>query len=162
MNEILTIYFDEEKSKRVPGSAEADLLEEVVIGMKDYFEKCLGRILLYRFERQQYYDARDMWVEGKGVWEGKKNAGDVYGVEHFCRLLGKSFFTLSPPPPANPPHPVSMPELIAQTNMDQQSVSRLREELAKLAQWLSRNSTRFFAREYEAPSREYLQDAKGM
>lgn len=54
-----------------------------------------------------------------------------------------------------------MPELIAQTNMDTQSVSRLREELAKLALWLSRNSARFFTREYEAPSREYLQDAKG-
>jgi hypothetical protein len=90
VNEILTLYFDEEKTKRVPGSAEADLLEEVIVGMKDYFEKCLGRILLYRFERQQYYDARDLWVEGKGEeWEGKKNAGDVYGAEHFCRLLGK-------------------------------------------------------------------------
>ena len=89
VNEVLNLYFDEEKSKRSPGSAEADLLEEVVIGMKDYFDKCLGRILLYRFERQQYYDARDSWVEGKGIWEGKKNAGDVYGVEHFCRLLGK-------------------------------------------------------------------------
>lgn len=55
-----------------------------------------------------------------------------------------------------------MPELIAQTNMDTQSVSRLREELVKLAQWLSRNSTRFFAKEYEAPDREYLQNAKGM
>lgn len=102
MNEVLTLYFDEEKSKRSPGSAEADLLEEVVIGMKDYFEKCLGRILLYRFERQQYYDARDSWVEGKGIWEGKKNAGDVYGVEHFCRLLGKFIFfpsLLTPPPP---------------------------------------------------------------
>lgn len=55
-----------------------------------------------------------------------------------------------------------MPELIAQTNMDQQSVSRLREELAKLAQWLSRNSARFFVREYEAPDREYLQNAKSV
>ncbi len=55
-----------------------------------------------------------------------------------------------------------MPELIAQTNMDTQSVSRLREELAKLAQWLSRNGTRFFAKEYESPSREYLQNAKGL
>lgn len=80
---------EEEKSKRVSGSAEADLLDEVVIGMKDYFEKCLSRILLYRFEREQFYDSRDAWVEGKGDWEGKKNAGDVYGAEHFCRLLGE-------------------------------------------------------------------------
>ena len=152
--------------------------------MKDYFDKCLGRILLYKFERQQYYDARDAWTLSKkgGVWEGKKGPGDVYGVEHFCRLLGmfssfSPFFFFSFPPFIFPKthfsNPnlnflfflkkkiVTMPELIAQTNMDTQSVSRLREELAKLAQWLSRNSTRFFAREYEAPSREYLQDAKG-
>ena len=87
VNEILTTYFEEEKHKRRLGSAEADLLEEVVAGCKEYFEKCVGRILLYRFERQQYAEVRKLWEEGKGEWEGK-NAGDVYGAEHLCRLFG--------------------------------------------------------------------------
>jgi mortality factor 4-like protein 1 len=30
-----------------------------------------------------------------------------------------------------------MPELIAQTNMDQQSVGRLREEMIKLSMWMA-------------------------
>ena len=90
VNEIMSIYFEEEKGKRRLGSAEADLLEEVVAGVKEYFETCVGRILLYRFEREQYFEVRKLWVEGKGEWEGK-NAGDVYGAEHLCRLFGKSF-----------------------------------------------------------------------
>lgn len=142
VNEILTTYFDEEKGKRRLGSAEADLLEEVVSGVKEYFEKCLGRILLYRFEREQFFEVRKLYEHGVGEWEGK-GAGDVYGAEHLCRLF------------------VSMPELIAQTNMDQQSVNRLREELAKLTQWLGRNSARFFTSEYETASAEYIEKARG-
>ncbi|MCJ1372449.1 Esa1p-associated factor [Loxospora ochrophaea] len=143
VNTILSTYFDEEKGKRRLGSAEADLLEEVVAGVKEYFEKCLGRILLYRFEREQFSEIRHLWEAGMGEWEGK-GPGDVYGAEHLCRLF------------------VSMPELIAQTNMDQQSVNRLREELAKMTQWLGKNSGRFFSAEYEAASQDYIEKARGV
>lgn len=57
---------------------------------------------------------------------------------------------------------VSMPELISQTNMDQQSINRLREELAKLTQWLGKNSARFFTTEYEPASQDYLEKARGV
>ena len=88
VNLILDTYFEEEKGKRRLGSAEADLLEEVVAGVKEYFDKCLGRILLYRFEREQFFDVRTLW-EGAvgGEWEGK-GPGDVYGAEHLARLFG--------------------------------------------------------------------------
>ena len=89
VNFILDTYFEEEKGKRRLGSAEADLLEEVVAGVKEYFDKCLGRILLYRFEREQFFDVRTLW-EGAvgGEWEGK-GPGDVYGAEHLARLFGR-------------------------------------------------------------------------
>lgn len=48
VNSILADYLAFEQPKRISGSAEADILEEVVAGLKEYFEKCLGRILLYR------------------------------------------------------------------------------------------------------------------
>ncbi len=96
VNKILTTYFDEEKGKRRLGSAEADLLEEVVAGVKEYFAKCLGRILLYRFEREQFFEVRQMWESGVGEWEGK-GPGDVYGAEHLCRLFGK-YPTIKPNP----------------------------------------------------------------
>ncbi|MCJ1381537.1 Esa1p-associated factor [Xylographa soralifera] len=141
---ILDTYFDEEKGKRRLGSAEADLLEEVVAGVKEYFDKCLGRILLYRFEREQFFEVRGLW-EGAvgGEWEGK-GPGDVYGAEHLARLF------------------VSMPELIAQTNMDHQAVNRLREELAKLTQWLGKNASKYFTAEYESATQEYIEKARGV
>ena len=55
-----------------------------------------------------------------------------------------------------------MPELIAQTNMDQQSVNRLREELAKLTQWLGKNSSRFFTSDYESATQDYIEKARGV
>jgi mortality factor 4-like protein 1 len=54
-----------------------------------------------------------------------------------------------------------MPELIAQTNMDQQAVNRLREELAKITQWLGKNALRYFTTEYEAASHDYIEKARG-
>ena len=180
VNQILTNYFDEEKGKRRLGSAEADLLEEVVAGVKEYFAKCLGRILLYRFEREQFFEVRQLWENGVGKWEGK-GPGDVYGAEHLCRLFGKHISLFKTPflffswrkeiwdTNGNNHNflfifrsTVSMPELISQTNMDQQSINRLREELAKLTQWLGKNSARFFTTEYESASQDYLEKARGV
>ena len=165
VNEILDTYFEEEKGKRRLGSAEADLLEEVVAGVKEYFDKCLGRILLYRFEREQYFEIRQLWEGGVGVWEGK-GPGDVYGAEHLCRLFGMLPRVQDSVQRVNYTDNdgvlVSMPELIAQTNMDQQAVNRLREELAKLTQWLGKNSGRFFTSEYEAASQDYIDKARGV
>lgn len=44
---------------------------------------------------------------------------------------------------------VNMPELIAQTNMDAEAVARLKEELTKFTNWLSRNSEKYFVAKYE-------------
>jgi len=55
-----------------------------------------------------------------------------------------------------------MPELIAQTNMDHQAVSRLREELAKLTQWLAKHASTYFIAEYEAAGPEYADRARGL
>ena len=93
-NVILDEYHDQEAVKRREGSAEIDLLLEVTDGLKEYFNKALGRILLYRFERDQYAKWFKRWQTGSGdEWEGK-NAGDVYGAEHLARLIGKSFSLL--------------------------------------------------------------------
>ena len=56
---------------------------------------------------------------------------------------------------------VTLPELIAQTNMDQQSVNRLREELLKMTNWLGKNATKYFVSEYETPSQSYIEKARG-
>jgi mortality factor 4-like protein 1 len=50
-----------------------------------------------------------------------------------------------------------MPELIAQTNMDQQSINRLREQLQLLTMYMAReeNLVRFFSTDYQTVSNTY-------
>jgi mortality factor 4-like protein 1 len=55
-----------------------------------------------------------------------------------------------------------MPELIAQTNMDQQSVNKLREEITKLTSWLAKRSNKYLSTEYENASQEYIEKARGV
>ncbi|KFY39543.1 hypothetical protein V494_03927 [Pseudogymnoascus sp. VKM F-4513 (FW-928)] len=141
---ILKDYEDDELPKRTSGSPEASILEEMLAGLREYFDKCLGRILLYRFERAQYLEMIQLWEAPTGDMSGK-NANQTYGAEHLCRLL------------------VSLPELIAQTNMDQQSVSHLREEIIKLTNWMCKKSNleKYFVAEYETPNQSYIDMARG-
>ncbi|KAL4979153.1 chromatin modification-related protein eaf3 [Aspergillus desertorum] len=139
VNQILDDYLKEERPKRT-GSSELDVLEEVIMGIRDYFDKSLDKILLYRFEREQYRALRKRWeseTAGKGPL-------DIYGAEHLTRLFA------------------TMPELIAQTNMDLQSTNRLREELSKFTIWLSKNSNNYFATRYVTASNEYIEKSRGV
>ena len=162
-NFIIDEYFNEEKMNRRLGSPEADILEEFCAGLKMYFEKAVGKILLYRFERGQLADVgshhassrfqapgldsllfqvRQYWESGKyKAWDGK-GPGDCYGAEHLTRMI------------------VNLPEMIAQTNMDVEAVSRLKTELSKFSTWLSRNSKRFFCAKYEKAGGDYVEAAR--
>ncbi|KAM3533463.1 hypothetical protein MY4038_003249 [Beauveria bassiana] len=141
VTKIFQDYVAFERPHREEGSASMDILDEVIAGFREYFEKSLSRILLYRFERHQYMDIRKLWDNPDENAE-YKNVCDVYGAEHLARLV------------------VSLPELLAQTNMDQQSVSRLREEIGKFTVWLGRNCEIYFVNEYETPSQEYIDKAR--
>jgi mortality factor 4-like protein 1 len=106
VNTILADYVAFQKTQLPEGGPEVDVLEEIIAGLKEYFEKCLGRILLYRyafrfvarvlstdnhyfrFERLQYQELLTLWSASSGDLAGK-NACDVYGAEHLCRLLGQ-------------------------------------------------------------------------
>jgi len=47
-SQILDDYMAHERPNRSEGSASADILEETIAGLREYFERCVGRILLYR------------------------------------------------------------------------------------------------------------------
>jgi mortality factor 4-like protein 1 len=87
---FLNQYYEAESAVRRPGSADADILEEVIAGVKEYFNKSLGRILLYRFERPQFYNVHKDIESGHGEHAGKTLA-DMYGCEHLLRLFGELF-----------------------------------------------------------------------
>jgi mortality factor 4-like protein 1 len=67
-------------------------LIELVCGLQLYFDKCLGPLLLYKFEKQQYID-----VVSKSA---RKPLSLVYGIEHLLRLI------------------IKLPVLLVQTAMD--------------------------------------------
>lgn len=111
------------------GSAEAEIFDEVLSGIKLYFDRALGNILLYRFERQQYLQIKQKFPD--------KSLCDIYGAEHLLRLF------------------VSFPALIAQTNMDQQSIVVLREHLEEFLKFMVENRRKLFLTEYESTSPQY-------
>lgn len=158
--QILDDYFQHESKRRKAGTAEYYILEEVVEGVKDYFNVCLGRVLLYRFEREQYHEMLKQLEDPVGDLAGKKIA-DIYGGEHLLRLFG-TVPTTCCDAILLMLFQVSMPELVAQTNLDQQSVNRLREELSKLTMWLAKdtNVDKYFSTEYENPGQDYIDKAR--
>ncbi len=56
---------------------------------------------------------------------------------------------------------VTMPELVAQTNMGPNAVRRLRHELLCLTHWLSKHAASYALAEYESPTHEYIERARG-
>jgi mortality factor 4-like protein 1 len=48
VDQILADYVAYEKLNREEGSAAYDILEETVAGLREYFERALPRVLLYR------------------------------------------------------------------------------------------------------------------
>lgn len=48
VEKIFEDYLNAERQNRPAGSASMDILEEVIAGFREYFEKALSRILLYR------------------------------------------------------------------------------------------------------------------
>lgn len=117
---------------------DTEILSEFLTGLKVYFNRCLGNILLYRFERQQYLEIT------KTPKYKNQELSKIYGAEHLMRLI------------------VSLPALIAQTTMDQQSVGTLKEQLEDLLQFLDRNKKEIFLKNYENVSPGYEALAKSV
>lgn len=131
VSQVLEMFRSKNAHKKKGGAHAADfeIFEEVLAGIKVYFDRSLGSILLYRFERQQYATIK------------KENPDtdlcDIYGPEHLLRLF------------------VSFPALIAQTNMDQQSITILRKHLEDLLKFLTENRNKLFLKEYETATPQY-------
>lgn len=85
---ILDEYFEAQKKSRKLASVESDILEEVVQGLKEYFNKALPRLLLFRFERGQLMDIQAEMDNPTSDLAGK-NFTDIYSGQHLLRLLCK-------------------------------------------------------------------------
>ncbi|GME95712.1 hypothetical protein B5S28_g905 [[Candida] boidinii] len=111
------------------GSVDYDNGLEIFQGLKLYFNRSLGSILLYQLERKQLKDLTQEF--------SSKLPSELYGVEHLLRLI------------------VSLPGLMAQTSMDHQSISTIRSFLEKFLKYLNVNSEKYFIKDYENTSPAY-------
>ncbi|KAL0961361.1 hypothetical protein HGRIS_006317 [Hohenbuehelia grisea] len=114
------------------------VIATIVSGLTVYFDRALGANLLYRFERPQYAGIRKQYVTGPKVIVGQeKEMSAVYGAEHLLRML------------------VSLPQMIANSTMDPESVGLIRDYVNELIQFMIKERERLFQREYESASMQY-------
>ncbi|KAJ1943094.1 Esa1p-associated factor, partial [Kickxella alabastrina] len=123
------------KDRRKSVRREDEVVDEIIDGLKVYFDKALGNILLYRFERIQYKNVCERFPD--------KSPSEIYGAEHLLRLF------------------VQLPGLIAHTNMDEDAVQLLREHLSDILKYMHRSIKTLFAEEYDNASPAYMALAKG-
>jgi len=84
---VLDEYFKYATSTGTRNNAEMDILEEIIQGLKEYFSRTLGRVLLYRFEREQFHEIYQQLEDPTSELTGK-TLSDIYGGEHLLRLFG--------------------------------------------------------------------------
>ncbi|KAI8374028.1 MRG-domain-containing protein [Choanephora cucurbitarum] len=130
INDVLNRYKRFKKDKKGNRELNEELLDEVLHGLRVYFDKALGTMLLYRFERHQYADILRQYPD--------KELVDIYGAEHLLRLF------------------VQMPSLIAHTTMDSDATHVLMDYLADILKFMQKQQKQLFQAEYESAAPSYV------
>ncbi|KAJ1515806.1 Esa1p-associated factor [Coelomomyces lativittatus] len=136
---IATIFKNYKKDKNVMTESHRstlsdDLCHEVLDGLQVYFNRALGTMLLYRFERQQYLDMSRKF-ENTSLCE-------IYGGEHLLRLF------------------VRLPTLLNHLHVEEELILALRDQIQDLIHWFSEHASAYLLHDYENPTHEYLNLAK--
>lgn len=107
------------------------MIQTVISGLQIYFDRALGTNLLYRFERAQYAQVRhDYWTGPKVIVGTEKEMCLIYGAEHFLRMLGMCFvrvYSFWLTIVLSSSSLVSLPQMIAHSSLDVESVNILRD-----------------------------------
>lgn len=144
VDDVLMEYVESRKRKgRV---AENKIVQEVATGIRHYFNRALGRLLLYRFERQQYHEvmarldeegAGSRGAEG-GAGGGPSALASVYGPEHLLRLF------------------VKLPALLAHTDLEPNELELLNARLHDFLKFMHKNAARYFRDSYARADETYI------
>ncbi|KAL8276184.1 hypothetical protein RQP46_011396 [Phenoliferia psychrophenolica] len=117
------------------------LTAEVASGLRLYFNKALGNNLLYRFEREQYSTQMKTAAAANGNQEVEVSS--IYGAEHLLRLF------------------VNLPELLAHTAMDPETVTVLKLHMSAFLSWMMLNKAILFAPSYDNTASAYQNNNRG-
>lgn len=101
----------------------ADSVEEILKGLRCYFNQALPAMLLYKSERQQY----------KESISDDAPPSTVYGAEHLLRLF------------------VKLPDLLYYVNIEEDTLMFMQQELVDLLKFLQKHRSAFFLSTYHVP-----------
>ncbi|XP_058521541.1 mortality factor 4-like protein 1 isoform X2 [Ochotona princeps] len=133
VDSILEDYANYKKSRGNTDNKEY-AVNEVVAGIKEYFNVMLGTQLLYKFERPQYAEILADHPDAP--------MSQVYGAPHLLRLF------------------VRIGAMLAYTPLDEKSLALLLNYLHDFLKYLAKNSaTLFSASDYEVAPPEYHRKA---
>ncbi|XVF61259.1 hypothetical protein PTKIN_Ptkin08bG0115900 [Pterospermum kingtungense] len=118
VNDILTKYLEYSSKK---DDIMTDSVGEILKGIRCYFDKALPVMLLYKKERQQYYE----------LVLDDVSPSTIYGAEHLLRLF------------------VKFPELLAYVNIEEETLIRLQQKLMDFLKFLQKNQSTFFVSAYD-------------
>uniref|UniRef100_A0A7M4DY29 Mortality factor 4 like 1 n=1 Tax=Crocodylus porosus TaxID=8502 RepID=A0A7M4DY29_CROPO len=142
VDSILEDYANYKKSRGNTDNKEY-AVNEVVAGIKEYFNVMLGTQLLYKFERPQYAEILADHPDAP--------MSQVYGAPHLLRLFGKHSASLLP---------MRIGAMLAYTPLDEKSLALLLNYLHDFLKYLAKNSsTLFSASDYEVAPPEYHRKA---
>uniref|UniRef100_A0A2K6SKS8 Mortality factor 4-like protein 1 n=1 Tax=Saimiri boliviensis boliviensis TaxID=39432 RepID=A0A2K6SKS8_SAIBB len=133
VDSILEDYANYKKSHRNTDNKEY-AVNDVVSGIKEYFNEMLGTQLLYKFEKPQYAEILADYPDA--------HMSQVYGAPHLLRLF------------------VRIGAMLAYTPLDEKSLALLLNYHHNFLKYLAKNSaTLFSASDYEVASPEYHRKA---
>lgn len=124
---ILDLFVEAKKKK---SSASATVHLEVVAGLRQYFDRTLGKLLLYRIERVQYNEI----VAANATF----SPCEWYGAEHLLRLF------------------VKLPQLLGRLHLEESVSESLQVRLQEVLKFLQKTPQRFFTAEYYHPDEAYM------
>jgi len=104
---------------------------ELLNGIKAYFNKALGAILLYRFERLQLFENQKV----------HKIPSDVFGAEHLLRLF------------------VKLPEIFDISHLEPKSKILIKLTFEEILKYLENNIETLFLEEYTPATPQYIKNA---
>ncbi|GMP45408.1 hypothetical protein CsSME_00013946 [Camellia sinensis var. sinensis] len=102
----------------------ADSVQEILNGLRCYFNKAMPVMLLYQSERQQYQE----------VIADDVSPSNVYGAEHLLRLF------------------VKLPEMLYYANIEEETLKELQQKLLDFLKFMQKNQSAFFLSAYQTPA----------
>ena len=139
VRQILENWLNQKQESSRATAADLDHSKQVAEGLLEYFNISLPVFLLYQFERHQYDLSCGGFGSGRSRKVDRQKPGEVYGVEHFLRLVLK------------------LPRMLTEAEMEYEVIQRIAEKVNELMKFIVKNPGITFLKVYPHADEKYLE-----